>query len=43
MMPKTYVLGWENWFFPPNVSFTATPKPLMAMTEMDPTVEQIEI
>lgn len=41
--PNTYVLGWENWLWPARVSLTATPKPLMAITDIDPTREQMEI
>ena len=43
MMPKTYVLGCVNWLLPANVNLTATPKPLMAIMEIEPTREQIEI
>ncbi len=43
VMPKTYVLGCENWLFPANVSLTATPKPLIAMTDTEPTSEHIEM
>lgn len=42
-MPKTYVLGCENWLLPARVSLTATPKPLMDMTETEPTTEQMEM
>ena len=42
-MAKTYVLGCVSWFFPARVSFSATPNPLMAMTEMEPTSEQMEM
>lgn len=41
-MPNTYVLGWVNWLFPAKVNLTATPVPLMAMTETDPESEHIE-
>ena len=43
VMPKTYVLGWLNWLFPESVSFTATPNPLMAITETEPTREHMEM
>lgn len=43
MIPKTYVLGCVNWLLPANVNLTATPKPLMAIMETEPTREQIEI
>ena len=42
MIPKTYVLGCVNWLLPANVNLTATPKPLMAIMETEPTREQIE-
>jgi hypothetical protein len=42
-MPNTYVLGWVNWLFPANVNLIATPAPLIAMTEIEPASEQIEI
>jgi len=42
-MPKAYVLGWVNWLFPPNVSFTATPKPLIAMIDTEPTKEHMDM
>ncbi len=42
-MPKTYVAGRVNWLLPENVSLTATPRPLIAMTETEPTREQMEI
>ena len=41
--PNTYVLGCENWLLPANVSLTATPKPLIAMTDTEPTSEHIEM
>ena len=43
VIPKMYVLGSMNWLLPASVSFTATPKPLMAMTETEPTSEHIEM
>lgn len=42
-MAKTYVDAWTNWLLPPIVSFTAIPKALTDITEMEPTVEQIEM
>lgn len=39
---KTYVEGWLNWLWPAKVSLSAIPKALTDMTEMDPTVEQME-
>lgn len=42
-IPNTYVLGCENWFFPANVSLTAMPKPLIAITDTEPTSEQMEM
>jgi hypothetical protein len=32
-----------NWLFPPNVSLTATPKPLIAMIDTEPTKEQMDM
>lgn len=40
---KTYVLGCVNWLLPDSVSLTAMPKPLMAMIEIEPATEQIEM
>jgi hypothetical protein len=37
-----YVLASVNWFLPFSVSLTAIPKPLIAMTEMDPASEHID-
>jgi len=39
---KTYVLGCVSWFFPANVSLSATPNPLTAMMDIEPTMEQID-
>lgn len=39
---NTYVEACVNWLFPPNVNFTAMPKALTDMTEIEPTVEQME-
>lgn len=41
-MAKTQVLGCVSWLFPANVSLRATPKPLMAMIDIEPTKEQME-
>lgn len=41
-MMKTYVEGCENWLLPSKVNLTAIPIALTAMTEMDPTVEQMD-
>ena len=43
MVPNTYVVGCVNWLLPANVNLTATPKPLIAIMETEPTREQIEI
>ena len=43
VMPNTYVLICVNWLFPAKVSFTATPKPLIAITDTEPTSEHIEM
>ena len=42
-MPKTYVLGCVNWLLPLKVNLTATPNPLIAITDTEPTNEQIEM
>jgi hypothetical protein len=40
---NAYVEGCENWLFPANVSLRAIPNALTAMTDTDPTVEQIDM
>lgn len=40
-IPKTYVEGWLNWLFPPSVSLTAIPNPLIAIIDILPTLEQM--
>lgn len=42
IMTKTYVEGCVNWLSPANVIFSAVPKALIAMMEMEPVVEQME-
>lgn len=39
---KRYVVKCVSWLLPAKVSLSAMPKPLMAMTETEPTKEQIE-
>lgn len=41
-MPNAYVDGCVNWLLPANVNFRAMPKALIAMTDTDPTNEQID-
>lgn len=40
---KIHVPALHSWLLPANVNLSATPKPLTAMTETDPTSEQIEM
>jgi hypothetical protein len=40
--PKRYVVKCVSWLLPANVSLSAMPKPLIAMTDTEPTSEQMD-
>ena len=43
MIKKTYVEAWVNWLSPRKVILSAMPRPLIAIIDIDPTVEQMEM
>lgn len=43
VIAKIHVPALHNWLFPANVNLSAIPSALTAMTEIEPTSEQIEM